>query len=315
MGRLSSPDFPRCPTGVRMPMPWFPQVVLLVAFLLTASPAGATLAVAEPPGAAGPQVEAPASSPGCSANPISPAAATPPVGLSGCSGVRPGAAVRTDSGLCTLGFLFRGTDGERYVATSAQCMGAFVGQRAPARGAGVVASDEFGSRIGEFAYGVTGIRADFALIRLDRHVAASPQMCHFGGPTARNDDGGSKPVVLHYYGTGFLTSRISVVPEGIGLGSVAPGRSAFAVGLDDPDWVFAFGTGTYGDLGSPVISSDGRAVGLLVFAGVVRSGIHSGTLGIMRLGQQVDGAEERLKIGLELMTAPMTSGAISVTGG
>lgn len=293
-----------------MPMPRFVDVVLMVAFLLTASPAGAAIAATPPPGVASHEIDGPASSEGCAASPISLAAVTPPIGLSGCSGVRPGAAVRTDAGLCTLGFLFRGTDGERYVATSAQCMGAFIGQRAPAPGRGVVASDEFGRRIGEFAYGVTDIRADFALIRLDRDVEASAQMCHFGGPTGRNDDGGSKPVVLHYYGTGFLTSRISVVPEGVGLGRVAPGRSAFAVGLDDPDWVFAFGTAIYGDLGSAVISSDGRAVGLLVFAGVVRSGTHSGTLGIMRLGPQVDRAEERLTIGLELMTAPVTSGAL-----
>jgi hypothetical protein len=293
-----------------MPMPRFADV-LVVALLLAASPAGAAgIAAPRPLGEASPEIDGPASSGRCAASPISPTAATPPLGLSGCSGVRPGAAVRTDAGLCTLGFLFRGTDGERYVATSAQCMGAFFGQRAPARGRGVVASDEFGSRIGEFAYGVTDIRADFALIRLDRDVPASGHMCHFGGPTDRNDDGGSKPVVLHYYGTGFLTARISVVPEGVGLGRVAPGRSAFAVGLDDPDWVFAFGTGTYGDLGSPVISSDGRAVGLLVFAGVVLSGIHSGTLGIMRLGPQVDRAEARLKIGLDLVTAPVTSGAV-----
>jgi len=294
-----------------MPMPRFADVVLVVAVLLTTSPAGAAMIAApQPPGTASPEIDGPASSEGCAASPISPAAATPPVGLSGCPGVRPGAAVRTDAALCTLGFLFRGTDGERYVATSAQCMGAFFGERAPARGRGVVASDEFGRRIGEFAYGVTDIRADFALIRLDRDVQASAQMCHFGGPTGRNDDGGAEPVVLHYYGTGFLTSRISVVPEGVGLGRVAPGRSAFAVGLDDPDWVFAFGTAIYGDLGSAVISSDGRAVGLLVFAGVVRSGTHSGTLGIMRLGPQVDRAEKRLRIGLELMTAPVTSGAI-----
>lgn len=293
-----------------MPMPQLAHVVVLVALLLTASPAGAaTTAAAPPAGAPGPESEGPASSGGCAPSRITPAA-TPPVGLSGCSGVRPGAAVRTDAGLCTVGFLFRGTDGERYAATSAQCMGTFFGQRAPARGRGVVASDEFGSRIGEFAYGITDTRADFALIRLDRHVPASAQMCHFGGPTDRNDDGGSGPVVLHYYGTGFLTYRISVVPEGVGLGRVAPGRSAFAVGLDDPDWVFAFGTGVYGDLGSPVISSDGRAVGLLVFAGVARSGTHSGTLGIMRLGPQVGPAQERLRIGLELMTAPVTSGAI-----
>ena len=292
-----------------MPMPRFADVALAVAFVLTASPAGAAVnAVSWPTGAASPEMNGPASSGECAAGPI--AAAAPPVGLSGCSRVRPGAAVRTDAGLCTLGFLFRGTDGQRYGATSAQCIGAFVGERAPARGRGVVAYDEFDRRIGEFAYGVTDIRADFALIRLDRDVTASAQMCHFGGPTGQNDDGGSKPVVLHYYGTGFLTSRISVVPEGVGLGRVAPGRSAFAVGLDDPDWVFAFGTAIYGDLGSGVISSDGRAVGLVVFAGVVRSGTHSGTLGIMRLGPQVDRAEKRLGIGLELMTAPVTSGAI-----
>jgi hypothetical protein len=186
----------------------------------------------------------------------------------------------------------------------------FFGERAPARGRGVVASDESDRRIGEFAYGVTDIRADFALIRLDRDVPASPEMCHFGGPSGQNDDGGSNAVVLHHYGTGFLTSRISVVPEGVGLGRVAPGRSAFAVGLDDPDWVLAFGTAIYGDLGSPVISSDGRAVGLVVFAGVARSGTHSGTLGIMRLGPQIARAEKRLRIGLELMTAPVTSGVV-----
>src|SRR5687767_8628056 len=124
-----------------MPLPRFAHLVLVVAFLLTASPAGAAVAAPpHPPGAAGSELDGPASSGGCAASQISPTmAATPPVGLSGCSGVRPGAAVRTDAGLCTLGFLFRGTDGERYVSTSAQCMGAFVGQRAPARGAGVVA--------------------------------------------------------------------------------------------------------------------------------------------------------------------------------
>lgn len=291
-----------------MPMPRFADVVVVVALFLTGSPAGAAVIGAPRPPAARPGIDGPASSGGCGAGPISPAAA-PPVGLSGCSGVRPGAAVRTDALLCTLGFLFRGTDGERYVATSAQCMDAFIGERAPAKGAGVDAFDEFGRRIGEFAYGVTDIRADFALIRLDPDVQASAEMCHFGGPTGQNDDGGgAKPVVLHYYGTGFLTSRISVVPEGVGLGRVLPGRSAFAIGLDDPDWVFAFGTAIYGDLGSAVISSDGRAVGHLVFAGVARSGTHSGTLGIMRLGPRVARAEERLRIGLELMTAPVTSG-------
>jgi hypothetical protein len=297
-----------------MPIPRFPDLVLVVAVLLTASPAGAVvIAAPQSPGATSPEIHGPASSGGCAASPISRGAATPPLGLSGCSGVRPGAAVRTDAGLCTLGFLFRGTDGERYVATSAQCMEPFIGERAPARGRGAVASDEFGRRIGEFAYGVTDIRADFALIRLDRDVPASTQMCHFGGPTGQNDDGGLGPVVLHYYGTGFLTSGTSVVPEGVGLGRIAPGRSAFGVGLDDPDWVFAYGTAIYGDLGSAVISSDGRAVGLLVFAGVVRSETHSGTLGIIRLGPQVARAEKRLGIGLELLTAPVTSDGVPVT--
>jgi hypothetical protein len=229
-----------------------------------------------------------------------------PVGASPCPGVRPGSAVRSDAGLCTLNFVFEGSDGDRYVATSAQCVEAFIGERVPAPGRRVVARDAAGHRIGEFVYAVFDRGADFALIRLDPAVPASPEMCHFGGPTGLNEDRRSEPVVLHYYGSGTVAVDNPAAPEDedVSVGPIAPGRSSVALGLDDPDWVLAQGTALYGDIGSAVITADGRAVGMLVFAGLVRRGTQSGTLGIIRLGPQVARAENRLGIELELLTAP-----------
>ena len=62
------------------------------------------------------------------------------------------------------------------------------GWRPWAAGSGPVARDGNGNRIGEFAYAILQEPKDFALIRLDSGVAASPQMCHFGGPTGTNSD-------------------------------------------------------------------------------------------------------------------------------
>src|SRR6267378_8622222 len=45
-------------------------------------------------------------------------AVAPPVGTGACPGVRPGAIVLTEIGQCTLNFLFRGSDGSRYVGTA-----------------------------------------------------------------------------------------------------------------------------------------------------------------------------------------------------
>lgn len=229
-----------------------------------------------------------------------PAAA--PVGTGTCPGVRPGAIVNSDTGQCTFNFLFQGADGDRYMGTAGHCIlgespiGGDVGEQSWARGTGPVASDAEGNRIGEFAYAILQDPKDFALVRLDPGVAASAEMCHFGGPTGTNADLTNSPVVLHHFG------------NGVAIGSVLPARTHLALSMPDPDHVFADGVAAPGDSGSGVISVDGRAVGVLVTVGV-----HVGTLGlptdagfigITRLAPQEARAEQVLGTALTLQTAP-----------
>ena len=233
-----------------------------------------------------------------------PAAA--PVGVGTCPGVRPGALVRSDLGQCTFNFLFHGSDGRRYVGTAGHCIlgespvGGDVGEMSWAPGTGPVARDAAGNRIGEFAYAILQDPKDFALIGLDPNVPAIAGMCHFGGPSGVNDDRPdlTQPVVLNYFG------------EGVGLGTLLPARSALALGMPHPDHVFAQGAAVPGDSGSGVISSDGRAVGVLVTVGIHSSsigsdGVDAGVVGITRLSPQVQRAQDVLGINLELQQAPL----------
>src|SRR5207247_718894 len=79
-----------------------------------------------------------------------------------------------------------GTPGPCIPGTSP--IGGDVGEMAWAPGTGPVARDADGNPIGEFAYAILQDPKDFSLIRLDPLVEASAAMCHFGGPTAVNDD-------------------------------------------------------------------------------------------------------------------------------
>jgi hypothetical protein len=231
-----------------------------------------------------------------------PAAA--PVGTGPCPGVRPGAIVTSDAGQCTFNFLFNGSDGQRYIGTAGHCIlgespvGGDVGEESWAPGQGPVARDGAGNRIGEFAYAILEDPKDFALIRLDPGVEASPQMCHFGGPTGTNADqpGLQSPVVLNHFG------------QGVGVGTVLPARSALALGMPDPDHVYAEGAVVPGDSGSGIISDDGRAVGVIVTVGIHSAsigtgGIDAGTVGITRLPPQEARAEQVLGTSLSLQTA------------
>src|SRR6266705_999476 len=162
-----------------------------------------------------------------------------------------------------------------------------------------VARDADGNPIGEFAYAILQDPKDFSLIRLDPLVEASAAMCHFGGPTAVNDDrpGLTELVVLNWFG------------NGVGVGAVLPARSAVAAGMPDPDHVFADGAAAPGDSGSGVISSDGRAVGVLVTVGVHTAsvgsgGLDAGMIGMTRLTPQVERAQQLLGVDLALQTAP-----------
>jgi hypothetical protein len=92
------------------------------------------------------------------------------------------------------------------------------------------------------------------------------------------------------------------------VGTALPARSHLAIGMPDPDHVFANGVAAPGDSGSGVISSDGQAVGVLVTVGphtalVGTSGVDAGTGGITRIPPQEARAEQVLGIGLDLQTA------------
>ena len=261
----------------------------------------------------------------CSLIPVRAAEESTPAGPGPCPGVRPGARVKSEIGDCTLNFLFRGPDGTRYVGTAGHCVstgppgrnesnpdGTGRVERVWSWGSGPVAENSDGDRIGEFAYAVLQASRDFSLIRLDPGVESSPEMCHFGTPRGVYKSRGSEAVVLQYYGNGF------------GTDTVAPARSALAMGTPNRDHVYAAGVALPGDSGAGVMTTDGLAVGVLVTTGLhgIRfepgpystpqprdlpqadaKGVDVGTVGITRLEPQLAQASEMLGVPLELMTA------------
>lgn len=235
----------------------------------------------------------------CSLIPVPAANGAPPVAAGSCEGVRPGGSLETDVGLCTFNFLFRAPDGTRYIGTAGHCILASgpvaeeAGEKLWPVGEGPQAKTG-GQRIGEFAYAVLDDPMDFALIRLDPGVEASPEVCHFGGPNGILEGLHPDPVVLEYWG------------NGIGIGTALPGRSGVAAGVPHPDHVYGAGLALPGDSGSGVITSDGLAVGVLVTTGIHgfgydENGLDFGTMGITRIGPQLAHAEEVLGTQLEMV--------------
>jgi hypothetical protein len=235
----------------------------------------------------------------CKLIPLRPAS---PIGTGSCPGVRPGALVRTKAGDCTLNFLFRGSDGRRYIGTAGHCvlgegpLDGDGGERKWAAGRGPVARDSRGRRIGRFAYAILRDPKDFALIRVRGGIATRPGMCHFGGPTGINRSRTGNPLLLHLYG------------NALAVGEVAPARTVFASGMPNRNQVWANGVAGPGDSGAGTISRDGRAVGVLVTVGlhpisVSPKGVHTGTLGITRLGPQIARAERAMGKNLRLKRA------------
>jgi hypothetical protein len=273
----------------------------------------------------GPQVSGPAPASGvpfsmggtpCSLIPVPASEDTPPVGSGTCRGVRPGGRVVTEVGGCTFNFLFRAPDGTRFIGTAGHCIGTgpvWPREKVWPRGTGPVAEDADGKRVGEFAYAVLDAEKpkDFALIRLDPGVEASPEMCHFGGPRGVYTTDTADPVVLQYYG------------NAVGVRDVLPARSGVALGTPHPHHVYAAGLAVPGDSGSGVMTADGLAVGVLVTTGLhgvaIRippdedapapdlprpneKGVDLGTMGITRLAPQVARASQEMGVPLELVT-------------
>ncbi|MGH2690928.1 MAG: hypothetical protein ACRDHM_00300 [Actinomycetota bacterium] len=220
----------------------------------------------------------------------------PPFGVGPCPGVRPGAAVWSDGGGCTLNFMFTGyrqdglgglVEDARFMGTAGHCI---VDQSEQVHvwqpGQGPEARDGNDVRIGEFAYAVNSSTKDFSLIRLDPGVNANPQMCHFGGPTGLNDPNFTgSPGVIQHFGQGLILGQTVSARSGVGH-------------LSDPNWQFATTAAIFGDSGSGVETEDGRAMGVLVAISPIG-------IVITRLAPQIEPARQALGLqSLELQTAP-----------
>jgi Trypsin-like peptidase domain len=222
------------------------------------------------------------------------------VARAACEGARPGAEVVTeDLTLCTFNFVFRGSDGRRYIGTAGHCVpdgsngDSLHGEHKWRKRTGPVATDPNGAVLGHYAFAILKDPRDIALIRLARGVTPNPALCSWGGPTGINADITDQTVQLHFYGNGEL------------FGNLSPARTLTAFGMPDPDEVHADGPISPGDSGSGVISADGRAVGVLVTVGVHDGSAGYGLNGITRLPPQLPIAEKALGIHLRLMKAPL----------
>lgn len=225
---------------------------------------------------------------GCG-TPLGPIQGPLPVGTGPCPGVRPGAAVWTGVGGCSFNFVFHGSDQSTYIGTAGHCILKDWGERVWAPGEGPSAWDDPGNLVGEFAYAVQRGERDFALIRVAPGVPVDPAMCHFGGPTGLYTDLDPSPVLLRHYGQGYSVSE------------VVPGRSGIARDTLDPDFFWFWGLAFFGDSGSGVMTANGEAAAVLVRLGAGLNGITGAT----RLPLQIERAEARLGIAIELVTAPL----------
>ncbi len=213
--------------------------------------------------------------------------AASPIGTGGCSGVRPGAFFSSPVAGCTFNFLFRGTDGYRYMGTAGHCLVAQDEVASWPIGAGPEIRSDAGALVGRGAYAINKENRDFALIRLDHSARANAQMCHFGGPTGLDDSHSSAPATLEHYG------------QGAGVSNVAPGRTAVAANTTGENAVIAMGVAIPGDSGSGVTRS-GRALGVLVALVI---GVTPGNIYITRLIPQLEEAEQAIGTDLTLVTA------------
>lgn len=226
-----------------------------------------------------------------------------------CDGVRPGGAIKIPKGdeasLCTLNFMYIGVDAQKrkhvYMGTAGHCLLAQSnidkdrGEHRWAPGKGPVVTDVNDRRIGEFAYAIMQGNKDFALVRIDYGVRVNPQMCWFGGPTGINNDRPTTATNVHHYG------------HGLAIGDVLPARTSVAYGMRSANEVDALGVVIPGDSGGPSITSDGRALGVIVTIGVTfrADPLGGGTVGITRIQPQLNRAALVMKQRISLVKAPL----------
>jgi hypothetical protein len=200
-----------------------------------------------------------------------------------------------------LNFLWHGSDGRDYIGTAGHCVleGTNQTEAVFPLGDGPEARDASGHPIGEFAFAALDDVSDFALIRLYQGVAASPEICRFGGPTGLEAGPISALTPLHHVGLGSLT------------GSLVPARTQLAVEGNDIRVLTGLGVASPGDSGSPVVSLDGRAVGVLVATGPALPLAPTGLLVFsVRIAPEMGRAAKALGVAFDLVTAPLSPGVI-----
>lgn len=224
-----------------------------------------------------------------------------------CVAVRPGIMVRVvdlagDPQPCQTSYLFYGSDGARYLGVEGYCTLAStdctelvvlhviicLGRSGPeetdgpvvyanGKGPKVLLDDK---RIGEVRYAVyeTGAEfTNFALVRLDPKVVASPAIRGWGGPTA-------------------LERRVSTTPEDVLVTAPFALYEGKAVrGFYDTKRFYGVWPAPVG-LGGPVLTADGKAVGVV-------STMSDGAY-VERVEPLMKRAADRLRIRLRLATAP-----------
>jgi hypothetical protein len=222
-----------------------------------------------------------------------------PFGTTGCTGVRPGAWIEAPRGtVYTMGFVLKGTGSKAMTGTYVATVGHFVypvfGTKTWKPTSGPSAYDARGKSIGRFVYAYhadTPAYASFGLVKLAGNVKASPQVCHFGGPTGIFDTIDRTPRTVGYYGNGFP------------LDEVSPARTAVVTGTSSEDNAIAVGLISpvdTGDSGAPFVT-DGKALGY--WDGGIGGGGSGAGFVVQRIGPWIEKVQEALKIKLKLLTA------------
>ena len=222
-----------------------------------------------------------------------------------CPGARPGAGyyVTLSGGTyrCSLAFLFQGSDGKRYFATAGHCL---LDDGDPeelvwAPESGPAVRDMQGRRFGTARFARLDSQYDIGIIEIDETTTSpvSPQVCHFGGPTALAVRTMlDPPEVVHHYGFGKDYKDVMRARSG----TVADHLPA--------NYLRVQSNVNGGDSGSSLISDDGAALGILVrgislFTGAQRTG--AAYAEASRLDTHMVLAEAALGLQLELVTAPL----------
>lgn len=229
-----------------------------------------------------------------------PAQGAEPFGSTTCPGVRPGGWMEAPRGtVYTMGFVFKGTGSKAMTGTYVTTVGNFVypvfGTKTWTPTSGPLAYDNLGKVFGRFVYANhsdTPAYASFGLVKLDKKAKPSPQVCHFGGPTAIFEATEAMPRTVGYYGNGFPVDQFSPARSGLVTGtSNANNAIALAVvsaGIDS------------GDLGAPFVA-DGKALGY--WDGGIGAGGSGAGIVVQRLGPWIEKVQKALKIKLMLLTA------------